>query len=318
MISSQGIGGFPGVPRTLPGTDPRPTARLAMANGRSCLRTILRTLAVSELWVPHYLCPVLEPVLGASGAAVSRYPIDRQLRPVLPDLRADAAVLVVNYFGILGEEVDALAARFGSRLVVDDAQAYFHVPHASAWGFDSPRKFFGVPDGGFLFAPQAMADDVEWEEPSTRYLWLRMRSDAGAHAEFRRVERARRATDRTMSLASQLLLRTIDRAAAAAARRENWHALHAVLGDRNALTPRLSDRDVPLCYPFLPAMGVDRERLRAERVWVPRFWEGLAGLPEWERSLCDRLLPLPLDERYGQSDVRDMGRIVAGLCGRSA
>ena len=70
---------------------------------------------------------------------------------------------------------------------------------------------------------------------------------------------------------------------------------------RNAIAWRLDDGAVPLCYPLLASRPGLRELLRAQRIYLPCYWPELltrSGVPERERQWAERLLPLPVDQRY--------------------
>ena len=64
---------------------------------------------------------------------------------------------------------------------------------------------------------------------------------------------------------------------------------------------------VPFCYPFLPARPSLHRALWQREIFVPRLWPEIAARPaegfEWERDLAARLLPLPIDHRYGPGDM---------------
>jgi hypothetical protein len=62
-----------------------------------------------------------------------------------------------------------------------------------------------------------------------------------------------------------------------------------------------------MCYPFLPPADVDRAALGRLGVFVPTLWPEVPNrtIPgfEWERDVARRLLPLPIDHRYGPGDM---------------
>ena len=58
----------------------------------------------------------------------------------------------MNYFGVCEKVQDELLLKYNSeQLVFDHSQAFFTPPKKCLATIYSPRKFFGVPDGGLLF-----------------------------------------------------------------------------------------------------------------------------------------------------------------------
>lgn len=53
-----------------------------------------------------------------------------------------------------------MAARFGNRLLVDNAQALYDPPMEGIDTFYFPRKFFGVPDGGYAYCAAGIAPEL--------------------------------------------------------------------------------------------------------------------------------------------------------------
>jgi hypothetical protein len=93
------------------------------------------------------------------------------------------------------------------------------------------------------------------------------------------------------------------------ARRRNFAQLHERLAGMNTLSMDLTlDADAaPFCYPFLPSRPSLHRALWQRQIFVPRLWPEVASRPggpfSWERDLAARLLPLPIDHRYGRADM---------------
>ncbi|PIQ89653.1 MAG: hypothetical protein COV72_02225, partial [Candidatus Omnitrophica bacterium CG11_big_fil_rev_8_21_14_0_20_42_13] len=147
------IGGF--FELELPSSHCSPAKKTpALTSGRSCLNFILQQTRPKRVYVPFFSCPLLIEPLGHNKIEFSYYGIDENLAPRLSEpLRAREYLIYINYFGIKRPAVDALVAKFGDRVIVDNAQAFFE-DNTGSWGFNSARKFFGVPDGAFLYSPR--------------------------------------------------------------------------------------------------------------------------------------------------------------------
>ena len=308
------IGGF--LPLEIAaGAEPYHAGAVALASGRACWHVILRTCRPRRVLLPFYVCDaVLQPLL-ATGTPFEFYPIADSFCPAVErDPAPGELLLLVNYFGVLTSVADARTRGHQDRIVVDDTQAFFRRGGPEAWSFNSARKFFGVPDGGFLYGP---AQDVDNLPPSDiadcDHLLARLAGDDGkAWAQFTQHEARIGIDPRAMSAISTRLLGGVDMARARRSRQSNFDTLHRLLGPRN--TVRLSLNTVsaagPMCYPFLPESDVDRTALGRLGVFVPTLWPEIESRAErgfeWERLVARRLLPLPIDHRYGPCEMEKL------------
>ncbi len=315
-----GIGGF------LPleaGAGPRAgvphDGAAALTTGRACWHVILRTAKPRRVLLPFYICDAMLAPLAATGTPFEFYAIDDALRAA-KTLRAgpDDLLVVVNYFGVMLAAVEARAAAAdGARVLIDDTQAFFRRGRPDTWSFNSARKFFGVPDGAFLYGP---AQGVEHLPPSDmddcEHLVARLENDDRGWELFKAREARIGIEPRAMSPVAARLLASTDMDCVRRRRELNFTALHHRLGDRNALELPLADaaQDGPMCYPFLAERDVDRAELSRRGVFVPTLWpEAIARDGEGfesERSFARRLLPLPIDQRYGADDMTTIARTV--------
>jgi hypothetical protein len=257
--------------------------------------------------LPFYLCDSAFEALRNMAIELRFYPLDESLSPRLTPqgVAPDELYLVVNYFGLMGRRVDAIAAESGQRGVIDDCQAFFHRAPGCGWFYNSARKFFGVPDGAYLDGPGLGAlPALPPARPGLAHLFLRHAGEQErerAFAEYRRHEDGLDSEPRSMSRVSARLMSRIDYAAVAVARRRNFQVLDELLGHRNALPLRLGGDDVPYCYPFLASRPL-REALISREVFVPSLWGEVATRSgrdfTWERQLAKSLCSLPVDQRY--------------------
>jgi hypothetical protein len=244
------------------------------------------------------------------------YAVDETLgADAIPDPGPGELAVVVNYFGLQDEATRGLAAAHGDRLVIDDTQAFYRTRAGGAWSFNSARKFFGVPDGAYLYAPRAV------ERPRARATHLGQRHlelRAAGHLEDARREflaHEQRLDDRLLAMSepAERMLAGVDYPLAAARRRANYELLDEALGPRNRLRLPPRVEGVPHSYPFLPEIAIDRTELHRRRIFVPTFWPELLDGSGPEADLADRLLPLPIDQRYDSSHMAAVAEAVTEL-----
>ncbi len=269
-------------------------------SARNALRHIVRQLNICSIHLPCYICPVVADALSEENVQIHRYQLTEDFLPT-QHFATDDFILYVNYFGVSGKRVEALAQRYPN-LIVDCAQAYFAKPKGRA-SFSSPRKFFGVPDGGVAFQVPDVAYDVD--DSSSRMGHLIERKVNGptpkGYTLFQSSEASlEHAPIFQMSHLTQSLLNKVNSKEAIKVRMANFNFLHERL---NSTFPfALADDDVPMVYPYLTENSGLRQRLIDNKIFVARYWPNV----EEANQFSDRIVPLPIDQRYG---LEDMDRI---------
>jgi len=309
------IGGFfplelPSRPGPLP-----PRDAVLLRSGRACLRAILEATRPSRLLVPFYICDAALGPARALGVPLVFYTIDASLNPILPKLASDDSVLIVDYFGVCGRAL-SWAQELGRRGILDGSHALFESRPSNCWRFTSARKWFGVPDGAFLWGPAAITEPTP--EPlrslPAHLIERRWGDPELAYRHYQAAERSFDPSIAPISIESVTILHGVDTDRVRSSRRANFAYLHERLGARNELPVALDDGRVPFCYPFLAPLEISQAVLAKAGLFVPRFWldclaRGKDDFP-WERELSRRLLPLPIDHRYGPTDMQLVAEIV--------
>jgi len=290
-----------------------PKARLVLNSGRSCIRVLLELLCPAGVWLPYYSCDSMFEPFHATETPIRFYALDDRLGVAdpLPELEPDQWLIYVNYFGILGDEVQRLFRHYGHRLWVDNTQAFFSRPNMDNMvSFNSARKFFGVPDGAYLYAGEdlAIGPAADWPRNSDyrfEHLFLRAlgRVEEG-YKVFQDNEKRNGGDIRRVSEIGETLLSLVDYQAVASRRRDNFFYLHARLGSRNRFPANrliLANDAVPLCYPFLPEQPLEHCYFWDRHIYVPKYWDdclrrGSADKYPMEKELSVALLPLPVDQ----------------------
>lgn len=293
-------------------------------SSRAALLALLRSCRPAAIWMPWYICDsMIEPVAMA-GIPVKRYEIDERLRVKSAALADHEWLLYVNYFGICSDGVDDVLSRFPQdRVVIDNAQAFFAAPRDCAANVYSPRKFVGVPDGGYLITNRAVPEPTDTDHGSLqRFSHLLQRIDGGAEAGYADYaaaeENLKRQEPARMSALTRSILGSIDYADVRTKRVANFKRLHEKLGHRNTFPITPGDGDVPLCYPYSaysPATGSGdlHASLIAQRIYTPRYWPDVAAdksTPEFEAQLARTTLFLPCDQRLSSTQLDGMAQLV--------
>lgn len=311
-------------------------AAAMFGTARAALGALITAAAPKRVWLPAYLCreasdAVADAVRKIPGE-ISYYPLDDDLEPKLDflDERVLAAelVLVVDFFGWPPGE--GFRRRAGERpdiiWVEDRAQTLWTADSPWApWCILSPRKLLGVPNGGILLGSAlpttiepittgpnltvALPELMRFEDTdqSQNEIW---------YAAYQDREAAFEKTSAPISQLTRSLLERVPITPIIAARQRNYRYLLARLQQLGAW-PRESDHVAP--FGFVIAVD-DAEmlarRLAQERLFCARHWARIASdgasFP-FEHGLSRKLLTLPCDHRYNQTDMERLADAVERL-----
>jgi len=190
--------------------------------------------------------------------------------------------------------------------------------------FYSPRKFFGVPDGGIACLPN---DNKQWECYETdnsceRLEHLTIRIEQGPEAGYAKFREAEDSLDNQPTLQMSAYtcdaLGHIDYDAVQAKRRKNFQILHEALYNYNALPiPDLDSFACPMAYPFLDCRKRNwRIAMKEQRIFVPKFWPNVMSLGhfDFEQDMAEYIMPLPIDQRYGEDDMMRIIELLKNDC----
>ncbi|MCD7715481.1 MAG: hypothetical protein LUI39_03375 [Lachnospiraceae bacterium] len=311
-------------------------------SGKAAIYYALKAAKPRKVYAPYYLCGSVRRMLAEGGIEVELFFLDERMLPRLQNVEKDAAVLLVNYYGVMEEQIRDTAGRFPS-VIIDNAHAFFAEPilREGVWNVYSCRKFVGAPDGGYLVSaslPGALTPDTS--QPDTLQPGTSMADASGFHLEPDRVSahfsylttsleygmnaayQEKQAADRYfygnyagMSRISRGMLSAADYAYIREKREENYSRLHEKLKAVNQL--KLPDTVPAWLYPFWPGeRGASlRSELVAEKIYTPTLWRELL-CPDFEGTLEYRLsreaIFLPVDQRYDREDMDELAGRVTG------
>jgi hypothetical protein len=288
---------------------------LKVNSGRNAFAYILRKKAARKIYLPHYCCDALLEPLRAQNVKYEFYPISQSFEPIFDRiLSPDEYLLYINYFGICNAMVKRAVDRFGS-VIVDNSQAFFSSPLKNINTFYSPRKYFGVADGGYLYADEEIKESMSQDVSYQRYLYLLKRLDTTANETYPMFLEHEAGISTLpllqMSRITRTILASIDYAYVKRKRNTNFRFLHKELKHLNELSLSMNDVSGPHVYPFL--IGVDglREYLISKKIYVATYWREVltrTDLCSHENYLARHLVPLPVDQRYGSAAMLQICR----------
>lgn len=287
---------------------------------RKALEFLLKQSEYTRIHIPAYCCASLLEAFVNSGKEYSIYHIDGSLEITsLPQLSEGEAILYVNYFGVKNNYVKTLYRKYGHRLIVDNSQAFFDFPVAADCStFYSPRKFFGVADGAYLYADDISKDIPKEDTSYDRMQHLLRRIDQSPEDGYKQFQLSEESLSQrpvlAMSRITSSILGNIDYQRVKAIRQKNFTALHRELNTLNQLDlTDVNSQVAPMVYPLLTEAPSLRKKLIDNRVFVPQYWPRTIGKLKKDTDefrLQHNLIPLPLDQRYNEVDMSYIVRII--------
>lgn len=283
---------------------------LSLNSGRNCLEYIVQANKYCKLYLPSFSCDALLEPLKRNGIAHAFYSINDALLPIMDfDVQDDEGVLVINYFGLLDSRINDLIHSI-KNLIVDNSQAFYNIPDAKANVFYSPRKFFGIPDGGYVRSTAHLDRLLKTDHSTERFSHLLTRLEDFPEKGYLHYVASEEVIGnlemKHMSPSTKKILAGIPYATIAEKRKENYRVLDGLLGKMNPLELDANEDAVPLCYPLLIEEQGLRDHLIKHKIFVPQYWPGIAGRfakNSIEEKLTSFLLPLPVDQRYGSEHM---------------
>lgn len=289
---------------------------IAVNNGRCALLYILKSKKINKLYVPYYLCESVTAMCKKEGYAVEHYNIKKDFTPSFEKkLANDEALYIVNYFGqIDNEKIQLLNSQYG-RIIIDNVQAFFQKPVEGVDTVYSCRKFFGVPDGGYVSTNTLLNEEIPQDVSMNRMKHilgrLEGKSASDYYADFKESDASYKEMGlMKMSRLTKNLLKAIDYELVKKKREENYKYLSDKLSKYNKLSLKMIDG--PYMYPFYCENGMQIKKKLAElKIFIPTLWPNVLEIGgTLEKDYAENILPLPVDQRY---DTNDMKRIVKEL-----
>lgn len=282
---------------------------LKYQSARSAFYALLLYCKPKRVWMPYYICDTMLAPLEKAGIEVAFYSLHSDFT-IADDieLKFSDKLLYVNYFGLCSAFQDELIKRYDpQQIIFDHSQAFFCKPKACLATIYSPRKFFGVPDGGFLITSLEMQEPAIIDEDSinrSNHLLQRLAGEPeDGYAAYQQAEESLKLIEpRRMSLLTQRLLASVDYHAVKNKREFNFMELHSVLGGRNVIDLELDHVEGPMVYPYIQdVMAAElKVKLISQRCFIATYWPECKGRLvgfEIEKKIVENLISLPCDQR---------------------
>ncbi len=292
---------------------------------RNAFELVIKVRRYEKIHLPFYTCETMVQSVKNCGLKHQFYHIDSNFEPVFDftSIQENEGFLYTNYYGLKDFYIQKLV-KICKNLIVDNAQAFYSDPIPGIDVFYSPRKFFGIPDGAYLYTDILLEETLEQDYSNQRFDHLLIRAEQNPEAGYESfVVNERNLSSlpiRKMSHLTQRLLMNIDYETKSLIRKTNFQLLKDGLSDFNKFVFELSDNQVPMVYPFLSPIPNLRQRLIQQRIFVAQYWPNVlewASPSDLEYRYTQNLVPLPIDQRYTTSDMQYLSSVIREILNES-
>ena len=273
--------------------------------GRNALEYVIKANNIRKILMPYFMCDSCDDVLERNKVQVAYYSIGKDFKPII-NVMSDDWLYVVNYYGQLSNEyIESL----GSRVIVDNTQAYFQITIEGKNTLYSCRKYFGVSDGAILYTDNHI-DVCEQDESFNRMHYILGRFERNANEFYSEYitnnNYFKTEPIKKMSKLTKNILTGLDYKKIRDIRTENFSYLDKYLSKTNMLT--LSIPLGPFMYPYYVKNGeLIRKRLIENHIYIPMLWPSVlerCNPNQLEYDMALNILPLPIDQRYNIEDMK--------------
>ena len=286
---------------------------IKLNSGRNCLRVLIRNRHIRRIHLPYYICDTVVEACRKEDCEVNFYFLGEgfKLKNEIADFDYSMDYLyLVNYCGLLTvDEILNLKNKY-QNIILDNVQAFFVDQISNIDTIYSCRKFFGVPDGAYLYTSAEIMEQYEQDYSYKRMMHILGRYELGAEAFYKTYtqneENISYEPIKYMSRLTNNMMRGIDYNKVAEVRNQNYCRLSEKLRCWNKM-------DLPeslygaFAYPlFIMDAEQVRQRLIREKIFIPQYWKEVVkrvSKETIEYQYTQNILWVPCDQRYNEREM---------------
>lgn len=279
--------------------------------GRAALQLFLENHNYSKIIVPHFICKdILEPI-RRSGIEYELYCLDENMMPRIEKVKRGEILLYVNYFGVCDKLVESVVLKY-KEVIIDCSQAFFFKPTEKIPAIYSPRKFYGLPDGGFLYSPKKIEFPLKQSNSQHRFIHLLKKTEDSidnGYEDFKMNELLFENYEiERMSFLTESLLKAQNHSDVIKSRVTNFNYYHEKLEKLNEFSIILNTTNgiCPLSYPFYSTRANQIvNQLIENGVFTPNYWPNENRLNHecFGNRLSEFLIHLPINQELNNKNI---------------
>ncbi len=275
---------------------------------KAALPLVSKVLKAKKIHAPYYLCPNVIKELEKSFDTVEYYYLNDNLLPRLDNLRKKT-VYLVDFFGIMDKAItEYVNNNPETTFLIDNAHSFYNKPFMrnNVYNLYSCKKFFGVPDGGYLISERIIDQVYEKTTSSNIAKYLIKSLEEGTNScykEKKAVDEYINNNYSGISLFAEELLSHIDYKRIKEIRKNNFNIYQQYFMGKNHIICETGS--IPYIYPLNIGKNI-KAKLIKEKIYVPTLWSQVLNNQFYntiEQKLAADTLFLPLDQRYDEQDI---------------
>lgn len=264
------------------------------------------------------MCETVFSACKRSETKFVLYEYDSRLFPVLDmNLAKDEYIYVQNYCGQLSNDILKKIKQKFNNVIIDNVQSFFQMPISNTYTIYSCRKYFGVPNGAYLYTDMhrfsVEYEKLEYALNEVNYKHIAGRTDSCA-SDFYAVSKAHEemlcdSEIMKMPISTQLMLSNIDYGDVIQRRKNNFDYLHKKLKALNNFD--IAENGGLFFYPFRCAEGAElRKKLLENKIYTPTLWSELIDKNNSAANLSREIVYLPIDQRYEETEMEIISQLI--------
>ena len=275
---------------------------------KAALPLIGKVLGREKILAPYYLCPNVIKELEKSFDNVEFYYLNENLLPRI-DCPNGKTIYLVDYFGIMDKAVyEYVVDNPETTFIIDNAHSFYNRPimRSNVFNLYSCKKFFGVPDGGYLISDRKFDQvyDKSISSHISNYLIKNLEEGTNScYQEKKKIDEYINNNYSGISIFAEEILSRIDYDRIKEVRKKNFNIYQQYFGEKNYI--KCEENSIPYIYPLNVGKNI-KDKLIKEKIYVPTLWSQVldAGFDNTaEKKMAENTLFLPLDQRYAEEDI---------------
>ena len=251
---------------------------------RNCLKYIIKAYGIKEIFIPYYSCQTLWIAAREEKCKIKFYHIDSNFMPV-EKFKTNAYIVYINYFGLCTNNCKLLAEKY-KNLIIDNTHSFYSEPIGLS-SFNSLRKFFDVQNGAYLYTEKLLNENIPTDNLQLNPVLFHQNLNKFIKNELllnQEKDIKQIATNVISKLYKINFEKDIEQ------RIKTFNKYSKVFNQYNKISLKLSNNNVPYCYPFCPNRQIDIHDLTILRLWKP--------IPKnfIEHSYLNNTMALPLND----------------------
>lgn len=283
---------------------------VCLNSGVSCLSYLIKVYNIKTIYLPYYLCDSIKEVCEKNNVTYYYYNISKDFKPIFPEnFVKDSWFYFVNFYSQFSNFYIKRISRKINNLIVDNVQSFFQKPVKNIPTIYTCRKYFGVPNGAYLYTPKLLNEVLEKDYSYNKLEYLIGRFEKSANEFYQKYieheEEFRNTPILQMSSFTRNLLCVINYRKSLFIRKINFLYLNAKLWKINKLKlHRVSSFMYPL---FIENGCLIRKKLQTKKIYLPTLWPNVlidCDTESIEYKYTNNILLIPIDQRYGIEEMK--------------